>query len=188
MLLVTSLMNICHILASLSESELTRMSNERIFLKRKNYWIEEDEHSDPEFRVLEFHPDAIKELHDALDIDVPTYDGALPGVELSGQINDFHLVDIDGKSVYIDWQLANLIKKLNDEGVETYGCDQGSVVPEGHCIEFDETTYDGSTMVTTRVTLESGEAKYGFISFNMEHENLVVELFKKCNLELAASE
>ena len=165
------------------------MSNERIFLKRQNYWIEEDEKdSDPEFRALEFHPDAIKELHDALDIDVPTYDGALLGVEVSGQFNDYHLVDIDGKSVSIDWQLANLVKKLNDEGVETYGCDQGGVVPEGQCWELAISTYDGSTMVETLVTLESGEAKYGFISFNMEHESLVVELFRKCNLEVAASE
>ena len=162
---------------------------ERIVLKRQNYWIEEDDKdSPPEFRALDFHPDAIKELHDALDIDVPTHDDALSGTEGSGQGNDYHLVDIDGESVPIDWQLANLIKKLNDEGVETYGCDQGGIVPEGKYWEFDESTYDGSTMVKTRVTLESGEAKYGFITFNMEHENLVVDLFRKCNLEVAASE
>ena len=165
------------------------MSNERIFLKRQNYWIEEDDKdSDPEFRALEFHPDAIKELHDALDIDMPTHDDALSGVNGSGQFNDYHLVDIGDESILIDWKLANLVKKLNDEGVKTYGCDQGGVVPEGRYWIFDKSTYNGSTTVTTCVTLESGEVKYGFISFNMKHENLVVELFKKCNLEVAASE
>ena len=165
------------------------MSNKRIVLKRQNYWIKKDDKdSAPEFRALEFHPDAIKELHDALGIDMPTHDDALPGVNGSGQVNDHHLVDIGGKSIPIDWKLSNLIPKLNDEGVETYGCDQGGVVPEGYHWKFDRTTYNGSTTVTTRVTLESGEANYGFITFNMKHENLVINLFKKCGLEAAASE
>lgn len=163
---------------------------ERILLTRQNYWIEEDDKDcDPEHRVLDFHPDAIKELHDALDIDMPTNDDALSGVSGSGQVNDFHLVDINGETVPIDWQLANLIKKLNDEGVETYGCDQGGIVPEGQYWEYIQWVYDDDKgiMEKTKVTLESGEVKYGFISFNMEHENLVVDLFRKCNLEVAAS-
>ena len=73
------------------------MEDKRIVLKRQNYWIEKDDKdSAPEFRALEFHPDAIKELHDALGIDMPTHDDTLPGVNGSGQVNDYHLVDIGG--------------------------------------------------------------------------------------------
>ena len=158
----------------------------RICLKRQNYWInKDDEDRHPEYRSLEFHPDVIKEMHDALDIEIPTHDGALSGVEGSGQFNDYYIVDIGDESVAIDWQLVNLIKKLNDEGIETYGCDQGGIVPEDKCWEYPQWTYNGTDMVETIVTLESGEARYGFISFEMEHENLVVNLFSKLGLEAA---
>ena len=161
---------------------------ERICLKRQNYWIEEgDENSDSEFSVLEFHPHAIKALHDALNITMMTHDGALSGVEQSGQINDYHYVEIGDASIAIDWQLANLIKKLNNEGIETYGCDQGGVVPKGKHWEFDKSTYNGTELVTTRVTLNSGDIKPGFICFNMKHESLVIDLFRKGNLEVAVA-
>ena len=159
---------------------------ERIFLKRQNYWIEDDdEDSDPEFRALEFHPNEIDEMHDALDIEMPTHDGALSGLE--GQFNDYHHVEIGDESIPIDWQLANLIKKLNDEGIETLGSDQGGIVPEGQYWEYGQSTYNGTNMVKAVVRLESGEAKYGFISFNMEHDNLVINLFRKGNLKIAPS-
>lgn len=159
---------------------------ERIFLQRQNYWISEDEEdSDPEYRSLEFHPHAIKALHDALNINMMTRDGALSGVERSGQINDYHYVEIGDESIAIDWQLANLIKKLNDEGIETYGCDQGGVVPKGEHWEFDKSTYNGTDLVTTRVKLDPGDVKYGFICFNMKHESLVVDLFSRLGLKAA---
>jgi hypothetical protein len=158
---------------------------ERICLKRQNYWIGKDEDdSDQEFRSLEFHPHAIKELHDALNITMMAHDAALLGGN-PGQINDYHHVEIGGESIAIDWQLANLIKKLNDEGIETYGCDQGGVVPKGKHWEFDRSDYNGTELVTTRVTLNSGDAKHGFISFNMKHERLVVNLFSKIGLKAA---
>ena len=161
---------------------------ERIILKRQNYWINAtDEDAHGEYRSLEFHPNAIKALHDALNINMMSQDGALSGVERSGQINDYHHVEIGGESIAIDWQLANLIKKLNDEGIETYGCDHGGVVPKGKHWEFDKSTYNGTDLVTTRVKLDPGDVKYGFISFNMEHESLVIDLFRKGNLEVAAA-
>ena len=162
---------------------------ERICLKRQNYWIEDgDENSAPEYRALEFHPEAIKSMHDALNIVMMDEAGALLGVEESGQINDYHLVDIGGESIAIDWKLVNLITKLNDEGIETFGCDQGGIVPKGKCWTFDQWHYDGTELVKKVVELECGEAKYGFITFEMEHEHLVIALFKKGGLELTLSE
>lgn len=153
-----------------------------------NYWItKDDEDSDPEYRSLEFHPHAIKTLHDALNIDMMSHDDALSGAGLDGQVNDYYHVEIGDESIVIDWQLANIIKKLNDEGIETYGCDQGGVVPKGEHWEFDKSTYNGTDLVTTRVILNSGDVKYGFICFNMKHESLVIDLFRKGNLEVAAA-
>ena len=164
---------------------------EEIFIKLMNYWITEEDDSDPEHRSLTFHPDAIKEMHDALDIEEPSHDGAYPGTEGSGQVNDYHLLDIcpngvaNTMGVPIDWKLINIIRKLNYEGIETYGCDQGGIVPPGKVWEFTQWDYNGTKLVAEKVKLNSGEAKYGFISFNMEHESVVLTLFSKLGLKAA---
>ena len=154
-----------------------------IFIKRMNYWITEDDDGDPEHRSLRFHPDAIKRMHDALNIEEPSHADAYSGMQ--GQVNDYHLLDIGGEPIAIDWKLVNIIKKLNDEGVETYGCDQGGVVPPGQVWEFTQWDYNGTELFPEKVKLNSGEVKYGFISFNMEQENLVVDLFSEIGLEAA---
>ena len=157
---------------------------EMIFIKRMNYWItEEDDDSDPEYRLLRFHPDTIKRMHDALDIEEPSHTDAYSGMQ--GQMNDYHLLDIGGESIAIDWKLINIIRKLNDEGIETYGCDQGGIVPPGQVWEFTQWDYNGTELFTEKVKLNSGEVKYGFISFNMEQENLVLNLFSKIGLKAA---
>ena len=163
-----------------------------------NYWIEEDDEADEEYRSLVFHPEAIKEMHDALDIEESSHEGAYAGKEGSGQINDYHLLDIcpngtrkfagEGittEAVPIDWRLVNIIRKLNDEGVETYGCDQGGIVPSGKVWEFDQWDYDEKVndLVKTEVKLHAGEVKNGFITFNMDHEDIVIRLFSDMGLK-----
>ncbi len=155
-----------------------------------NYWIEEDDEGDGEFRTLYFHPDAIEEMHDALDIEEPSHEGAYAGNKgSSGQQNDFHLLDIGTEVIPIDWKLVNIIKKLNEEEVETYGCDQGSIVASGTQLGFDQWDYDEELgeIVKTEVKLYAGEVLNGWITFNMDHEDIIIRLFSDMGLKRPVS-
>ena len=116
--------------------------------------LEELDDGEGEFAAINFNPSLITTLHEMFEVE-PTETWEHKGeVEYDGpygklwQYNHFILLDLVDGEVPIDWKIANVVQKMNDMGIKTYGAHQGFEEDAG--IQYQDMLFD-----TGYITFES---------------------------------
>jgi len=114
---------------------------------------------------LNFHPKSILKIHELFGVVMAEHKIALPG-QISGEENtpndnDYIYREIEGEMEPIDWKLANLIPKLIEFGLTSWGSDQGIL---------NKTSYEQ--------TISREGMRYGNIHFYEKDYHPLVNIFE----------